>query len=273
MIAKILELGACGESPAARVYTFCPLVRNSAIVSKVSVNLAITLLVFSMVFPVRQSVADEEQQCVVLLHGLFRSSAAMKPLEWYLEYGGYLVVNQGYDSVTAPIEVLAEISVGEGIAKCQAFGPSRIHFVTHSLGGVLVRQYASMHTLPAQTRVVMLGPPNQGSQVADYYAGLEWTDGLRPQAIDQLAKGDESLPLKLGPVDFQLGVIAGNLRGSTWLPGFPDQPSDGTVSVAETVVPGMLDFLQMPVLHTFMIWNPLVWDQAVHFLREGAFSR
>ena len=74
-------------------------------------------------------------------------------------------------------------------------------------------------------------------------------------------------------MDFQLGIIAGNLRGSTLLPGFPDGPSDGTVSVAETVVPGMLDFLQMPVMHTFMIWNPLVWEQAVYFIRNGAFSR
>lgn len=236
-----------------------------------SLPIVLSAMIFTL--SVSPSAADEEEQCVVLLHGLFRSSAAMKPLEWYLEYGGYQVVNQGYDSVAAPIEALAESSVGDGIARCQELAPSRIHFVTHSLGGVLVRQYASVHSLPPQTRVVMLGPPNQGSQVADYYADLEWFENFRPEAINQLGKGEASVPLKLGPVDFELGVIAGNLRGSTWLPGFPDQPSDGTVSVAETVVPGMMDFLQMPVLHTFMIWNPLVWDQAVYFLREGAFRR
>ncbi|TDG14217.1 alpha/beta hydrolase [Seongchinamella unica] len=217
--------------------------------------------------------AADSGECVVLLHGLFRSSAAMKPMEWYFQRSGYEVVNQGYDSIAETIEVLAETAVGGGLAACHAQGFPRVHFVTHSLGGVLVRQYASVHSLAPETRVVMLGPPNQGSQVAAYYAGIDWLEVLRPVAIDQLAAGDQSMPLKLGPVDFQLGIIAGNLRGSTLLPGFPDGPSDGTVSVAETVVPGMLDFLQMPVMHTFMIWNPLVWEQAEHFIRHGSFSR
>ncbi|RLQ20166.1 alpha/beta hydrolase [Seongchinamella sediminis] len=217
--------------------------------------------------------ADGGEECVVLLHGLFRSAAAMKPMEWYFEHAGYQVVNQGYNSLSASIEVLAESSVGAGLAACHGMGAGRVHLVTHSLGGVLVRQYAAGHPLAPNTRVVMLGPPNQGSQVAAYFAGLDWLDGLRPPAIEQLAAGEASVPLKLGPVDFQLGIIAGNLRDSTLLPGFPEGPSDGTVSVAETVVPGMLDFLQMPVLHTFMIWNPLVWEQAEHFLRTGAFRR
>ena len=220
-----------------------------------------------------QTIAADSEECVVLLHGLFRSSVAMKPMEWYLEQAGYQVVNQGYDSISATIEVLAETAVGAGLAACQNLGSSRVHFVTHSLGGVLVRQYASVHSLAPGSRVVMLGPPNQGSQVAAYYAGLDWLEGLRPVAIDQLAAGEQSVPPRLGPVDFQLGIIAGNLRGTTLLPGFPDGPSDGTVSVAETVVPGMLDFLQMPVMHTSMIWNPLVWEQAVYFIRNGAFSR
>ena len=231
------------------------------------------LLMLMLFQPFPGVVAQEETECVVLLHGLFRSSTAMKPLEWYLEYQGYAVVNQNYDSVSAPIEQLARASVKQALASCHDQGIGRVHFVTHSLGGVLVRQYAAEETLPDTTRVVMLGPPNRGSQVAQYYAARDTFGEFRPQAIDQLGTGEQSLPQKLGPVSFQLGVIAGNIRSTTLLPGFPDEPSDGTVSVAETVVPGMLDFLQMPVLHTFMIWNPMVWDQAVHFLREGAFHR
>ena len=72
---------------------------------------------------------------------------------------------------------------------------------------------------------------------------------------------------------FQLGVIAGNLRDTTSLPGIPDQPSDGTVSVAETIVPGMMEFLQVPRPHTTMIWNFMVWEQAEHFLLTGGFSQ
>lgn len=217
--------------------------------------------------------AETDRECVVLLHGLFRSSVAMKPLEWHLESQGYTVVNQDYASISFPIEELAEVAVGQGIDACQAQGIFPIHFVTHSLGGLLVRQYAGQHAMPESTRVVMLGPPNQGSQVADYYGSFTFLGDLEPVAIDQLGTGEQSLARQLGPVEFQLGVIAGNIRSGTFLPGFPDEPSDGTVTVAETIVPGMLDFLQMPVVHTFMIWNPMVWSQAVHFLRDGQFQR
>lgn len=220
-----------------------------------------------------QPAAKREQACVVLLHGLFRSATAMKPLEWYLEEAGYATVNESYASISRPIEALAEEAVGGGLRQCRSMGYQRIHFVAHSMGGVLVRQYASIHTLPHQTRVVMLGPPNQGSQVADYWSGFDLFGLMELQVLDELGTGDGSLARRLGPVDFQLGVIAGNLRKTTLLPGFPDQPSDGTVSVAETTVPGMLDFLEMPVLHTFMIWNTSVMSQTVSFLRSGAFQR
>ncbi|MEP5567495.1 MAG: alpha/beta fold hydrolase [Halioglobus sp.] len=218
-----------------------------------------------------QSVASTE--CVVLLHGLFRSAFAMKPLEWRLEHAGYSVVNESYDSTSLPIEELARVAVGQGISDCHARGLDRTHFVTHSLGGVLVREYARTNALPASTRVVMLGPPNQGSQVAGYYGSLGLWGEFKPPVIDQLGENSQALVERLGPVSFQLGVIAGNLRNSTLIPGFPDQPSDGTVTVAETVVPGMMDFLQMPALHTFMIWNPLVWNQTEQFLRFGQFKR
>ncbi len=208
----------------------------------------------------------------MLLHGLFRSAFSMMPLEWYLEKKGYRVINKDYDSISHPIEQLAEFAVGQGIADCQSAGSFRTHFVTHSLGGILVRQYASLHPLPGDTRVVMLGPPNQGSQVAEYYGAMDLVADIGPVAIEQLGGGLNSLPAQLGPVDFQLGIIAGNLRNTTLLPGFPDQPSDGTVSITESKVTGMRDFLELPVLHTSMIWNPGVWSQAIHFLEEGMFQ-
>lgn len=222
---------------------------------------------------VAQPAEIKDQACVVLLHGLFRSASAMKPLQWYLEDEGYATVNESYRSLSGPIEELAEQVVGESIEVCHSRGFSRVHFVAHSMGGILIRQYAASHPLSGQSRVVMLGPPNQGSQVADYWSGFDLFGLLETQVLEQLGTGDHSVARRLGPVSFQLGVIAGNLRNTTVLPGFPDRPSDGTVSVAETVVPGMLDFLEMPVLHTFMIWNRSVMAQAVYFLRHGYFLR
>lgn len=217
--------------------------------------------------------AVAESRCVILLHGLFRTHFAMKPLEWYLEREGFATVNQGYPSLLYPIEELAEMAVGRALQACHGRGLHNINFVTHSLGGILVRQYASVRPIQGIQRVVMLGPPNQGSQVADFYSSLDLLGAVEPAALLQLGTGEQSIPQRLGPVDFELGVIAGNFRSSTWLPGFPDEASDGTVSVAEAIVPGMLDFLQLPVSHTFMIINPEVMRQVVHFLNVGEFDR
>lgn len=235
-----------------------------------------TLSFFLSVSAAQLAHAELEEQrgeCVVLLHGMGRSALAMKPLQWHLEEQGYSVVNESYSSLSYSIPELADMAAGGGLAACRERGLLRAHFVTHSLGGILVRQYAKGRRVPGLERVVMLGPPNQGSQVADYYGSIEFLDGLRPQVIDGLRTGENSLAQGLGPVDFELGIIAGTVNRHAMIPGFPQEPGDGTVSVAETVVPGMVDFLEMATTHTFMIWNPQVMDQVVHFLQWGEFNR
>lgn len=242
-------------------------------------HLAATLLTISVLLtPAAPQTAHGAPEapstdCVVLLHGLFRTHFAMKPLQWYLEGEGFATVNLSYPSLLYPIEELADMAVGRALQICHSRGLQTIHFVTHSLGGILVRQYTSEHAIVGLRRVVMLGPPNQGSQVADYYSSLGIMDAMQPEALRQLGTGEYSIPQRLGPVNFELGVIAGNFRATTVLPGFPDRASDGTVAVEEAIVPGMLDFLQMPVTHTFMIMNPEVMRQVVHFLRYGEFAR
>lgn len=213
------------------------------------------------------------QECVVLLHGLWRSSWSMKSLEWGLADAGFGVVNLTYPSLSYPIQELAEMAVEEGLAGCREQGLKYIHFVTHSLGGILVRQYLARHAIEGLRRVVMLGPPNQGSQVADYVHSLDLLRPVTPQAVEQLGTGEKSVPLQLGPVNFELGVIAGTAAQGGMFPAQPEGASDGTVAVVETVVPGMLDFLEMPVGHTFMMWNEAVLEQVIHFLRYGAFDR
>ena len=118
-----------------------------------------------------------------------------------------------------------------------------------------------------------MGPPNQGSQVADYVHSLEFLRPLEPRAVAQLGTGIDSIPLRLGPVDFALGVIAGTANRRSFMPGAPGEASDGTVTVVETMVPGMIDFIEMDTSHTFMMWNSAVLSQVEHFLRTGAFLR
>lgn len=211
------------------------------------------------------------EECVVLLHGLWRTENSMDRMEKSLAEAGYRVRNIEYKSTKKPIEELAEEAVREGVDGCQDAEP--IHFVTHSMGGILLRQYLEANDIAGLGRVVMLGPPNQGSEVIDRYGdlpGFEWVSG--PAGL-QLGTGEASVPRSLGPVRFDLGVIAGtrsvNPILSMTLPG----ADDGKVSVDATRVDGMNDHLEVPVTHVFMMRNEEVLEQVRYFLANGYFKR
>lgn len=214
--------------------------------------------------------APVQADCVILLHGLARSAGSMDPLAEYLEERGYQVVNVGYPSRHFTIEELAEVAVPLGLDECE--DGKRVHFVTHSMGGILVRQYLAQHQLDALGRVVMLGPPNQGSEVVDKLGGMPGFEWLNGEAGLQLGTGEESLPLALGPADFDLGIIAGtasiNPMLSTLIPG----DDDGKVSVLRAQLEGMSDFLTVPATHTFLMQNDEVMQQVAHYLEFGKFE-
>lgn len=215
--------------------------------------------------------------CVVLLHGLSRSEYSLLLLEEMLEFHGYRVVNESYPSESGPIEGLIA-HVGASVARCQAQGGEAepVHFVTHSLGGILARAWLR-DTRPARMgRVVMLAPPNHGTEIVDTLAedarlaGL--LDFLTGPAAFQLGTDPESVPNSLGPVDFELGVIAGNRFLSPLGPMLIDGPNDGTVSVESTRVEGMADHIVLPATHSLIMNNPLAIAQVLEFLDRGAFT-
>lgn len=247
--------------------------RSATIKSVLWQLLLCSLILWPAAAPAAENAAHESASCVVLLHGLGRSSLSMKALQWRLEEEGYQVINSTYPSLTHPIEELSAIAVDEGLAGCAALHLEQIYFVTHSLGGILVRHYLQKRDIPGLQRVVMLGPPNQGSQMADYAESLFLVQPLMPQAVAQLGTSDESVPRQLGRADFQLGVIAGTVNYFPFLPGQPDGAGDGTVAVSETIVPGMTDFLELPVGHSLMMWDDEVLGQVVFFLERGVFKR
>ena len=230
-------------------------------------------LAMSLICAKSQAQASDSRPCVILLHGLWRSSWSMKNLQWGLEGAGYPVVNEGYPSSTLPIQQLAAIGVEQGLEGCSEIGHEEVAFVTHSLGGILVREYLSDREIHGLRRVVMLGPPNGGSQMAEYAESATLLKPFMPEAVTQLGTSDESVPRQLGPVSFELGVIAGTLNYLPFLPGQPEGPSDGTVAVAETIVPGMADFIEMPVGHSLMMWDNDVLAQVIYFLEHGMFQR
>jgi triacylglycerol lipase len=209
--------------------------------------------------------------CVVLLHGLWRTENSMNRLEESLAVAGYRVRNIEYESTEKPVNVLAEEAVTAGLAACGE--AQTIHFVTHSMGGILVRQYLEEKDIDQLGRVVMLGPPNQGSEVIDRYAdwpGFEWFSG--PAGM-QLGTGEASVPRSLGPAHFDLGIIAGNQTINPILSQSLPGPDDGKVSVDATRVEGMNDHMEMPVTHVFMMRDEEVIGQVLHYLANGHFDR
>jgi pimeloyl-ACP methyl ester carboxylesterase len=158
------------------------------------------------------------------------------------------------------------------IERCTSGFPGKVHFVTHSLGGIVLRAYLQDHRPENLGRVVMLAPPNHGSELADVLAGFPPFDVFYGPTAAGLGTDPASWPNRLGPADFELGIIAGNKSinpiGSWLIPG----PDDGTVSMDSARLDGMTDFLVLPVTHFFIMTDKTVAAETLHFIRHGRFS-
>jgi len=215
-----------------------------------------------------------DNECVILLHGLARTKFAMRKLEMDLK-SGYHVINNTYPSRSHTIEQLAKLAIEPALERCKDC--SKVHFVTHSLGGILVRQYIDQHDISNLGHVVMLGPPNQGSEIVETFQKSPVLslvfNTLNGPAGRQLGTQQDSKPKSLGKVTFSLGVIAGNRRIDPFLSILLPSESDGKVTVKSSMVEGMTDHLVLPVDHTFMMRDNTVIRQVKEFLQNGVFAR
>ena len=221
---------------------------------------------------VPRSVASEETSCVILLHGLARTSQSMEKLAKVLESQDFKIVNVDYESRKAPIDSLATRVIPAALDECRSLETTGINFVTHSLGGILIRYYLESNKIDQLRRVVMLAPPNQGSEVVDglrNFPGFEWFNG---PAGNELGTDRQSVPKSLGSVDFDLGVIAGTRTFNPILSQFLPNPDDGKVSVENARVEGMCWFLTVEESHPFIMKNDVVIEQVVHYFEHGSFS-
>jgi triacylglycerol lipase len=219
------------------------------------------------------------EQPVVLLHGLGLNAASMKKIREALKDDGYRVCSVNYPSRKYPIDTLVARFVAPKIRECFPRDTMPLHFVTHSLGGILVRALSRTADAPRIGRVVMIAPPNQGSEVVDNMADSWLFSGLLNAwggpAGYELGTDSNSMPrrlMRLGPPAFAFGVIAANKSldplFSEWIKG----RDDGKVAVENTKLDGMRDFIEVPASHTTVLWKKETIKQVRAFLRTERFE-
>ena len=220
--------------------------------------------------PAQLSVRGE---CVILLHGIVRTSRSMNKMQASLLADGYKVANWSYPSRKQSINVLAEEAISDAIEACNDSSVRRINFVTHSMGGILVRYYLAKHEIEDLGRVVMLSPPNQGSELVDLWSGWPGFELINGPAGYQLGTDENSLPLQLGPANFEVGIITGNNTTNPFFSIMIPGDDDGKVSVKSARLEGMADFLVVPEAHSLIMRDKAVIRQLTHFLEHGRFNR
>ncbi|MEW8496633.1 MAG: alpha/beta hydrolase [Candidatus Thiodiazotropha taylori] len=235
--------------------------------------LTLASLLIVLLVPIWQTPAESSEpgkkEVVVVLHGLARSNTAMWRLKQRLEEADFHVETIGYASLNRTSQqIIQEIS--QQINDCCRSISNRVHFVGHSLGGLLIRAYLVDSRPDNLGRVVLIGTPNRGSEIADYANGKWWGHLAGPAALS-LGTTKESFPNTLPEPDYPVGVIAG-VRSSDndeLIPGL----DDGLVSVESTKLDKMQDFMVVPSGHSMMRYNNQVADQTIHFLRMGRFNK
>lgn len=209
---------------------------------------------------------------VILLHGLGRSRLSLWPLARELDRSGFRAEALGYPALRRSVAQLSESHLRPLVERLAGTPARPVHFVTHSLGGIVLRKYLQLHSLAPGSRAVMLAPPNQGSELADFfgrYRAFRWATG---PAGTELGTGAEDGPRRLPPVDIEVGIVAGRRSATSIADRLMPGDHDGKVSVRSTTLPEMRDFLVVDAGHTFIMYHGRVRKAVLRFLRNGSFA-
>ena len=226
------------------------------------------LIAVLMFFP--QASFAAEGDYTVLLHGIARTNGSMEKMDEVLSKDGHIIINIDYESRKKKIEKLI-VDVRKEIVKYNIPETKNINFVGHSMGGLIIRAYINKYKLKNVGRVVMLGTPNKGSEVADFLVNNYLYKSFYGPAGQELVTDQADFEKVLGTIDYELGVIAGNCTfdpiSSSIIPG----DDDGKVAIKRTKIKGMKDHIVLCASHSFMPGNDQVIRQTKYFLKHGKF--
>ena len=219
---------------------------------------------------------NQQQQQVILLHGVGRSPRSMAKLSTVLRAKGYRVFNPGYNSLLDNYQrILHSLDVK---IKSWIDPKQPVHFVGHSFGGILIRGLLAEHPEWNKGRCVMLGTPNKGTKTASFMLSHWWIKFFVPIVTADLIPGSELLR-RLPEPEIETGIIAGNVQYSIIIPvswyykkATDDAPGDGVVELSNTHCDSMADFIVMPLHHSFMMWDKELVNQVLHFIDKGKFT-
>jgi pimeloyl-ACP methyl ester carboxylesterase len=209
---------------------------------------------------------------VVLLHGISRTSRSLRKMQAAIEASGLATLNVGYASRRKTLQALAE-DIHPAIERFVDRTEGLIHFVGHSMGGLLARAYLARYRPRRLGRVVMLGTPNGGSEIADRLKEfLPYRTWFGPAGQQLGTQRDATLGAMLPPVDYPVGIIAGNRSVYPLTSMLLPKPHDGRVSVENTKLEGMADHIVIGAAHPWLPRNALAIEQTIAFLRDGNFG-
>ena len=229
------------------------------------------LLFFLLLFIYNYVLAENKHsdECVILLHGIGDGKVSMLKLEKAISDAGFDTYNVGYPAFGKKIEKIAEEELDIAIKNVKDY--KKIHIVSHSMGGIITRYYLKDHQLPEGSRIVMLSPPNNGSEIADYFEDSKIYHLFYGDAGLQLTT-DNEIFLKLPKLNYEIGVIAGNKSTNPFFSKLLPGKDDGRVAVESTYLSEMKDFVIIPTTHLFIKYNQEAAEQTIYFLKNGKFT-
>ncbi|MDB2682805.1 alpha/beta fold hydrolase [Alphaproteobacteria bacterium] len=217
----------------------------------------------------------QDKEVVVILHGIAKTNSSMKPVEKALKAEGYETLSLTYPSTEKSLAEIADYLHDGPLNAAFWTQGRRVHFVTHSMGGLVVRTYLDRHKKRIAAgdlgRVVMLAPPNKGSEVSDLIHDLppyDWFYGPAGQELTTEAQQKNAVK----PY-YDLGIIAGTKEWPYFVAAFVTPgKSDGRVTVENTKLDGMTDHVIVNGTHTFIMDKTDVHKHIISFLKNGKFS-